>query len=683
MLGERIEAGQSFSAMWNGTAWKLIGDQQGDGTAFATKTADETINNTGTLQNDNHLFFPIGANETWIFNVDFNGVSGTTPDFKFAMTAPAGATCQYNFYLPTGIVNSRVTTCGTATASIPGNGAEQSYIGYGTITNGGTAGTVTLQWAQFTANASNTIGRQGSIIKAYRVRGADFAEIYYADDHTIAEWDIVSLTGDGVSQVKKSTTPYDSKAIGIISTKPGMVLGETDGAGKPVIVGLSGRVPVKVTLKNGAINPGDYITASSIPWVGMKATQPGRVVGKALTGLSWVEQGTVIVFIQNTYYDGVDDAEYTAYAQNYSGVTIDNTDPLDRFTFMVQKSLSKLSPSFASGMSFTASGLSIDGFGSAVNTIASALLSVSGSVNSLASDVEKLQSEIATLLSQQSVSQNTAPVTQETTQVTTTVVTQPPVLTDTEKAIIAAFDRTTDALFVKAETTFESFVSFTRSVVFRANVTFAGRVIFEDEDMAGTAIIEAGASSVEVNFSRPYEVTPKITTSSNSFVSYRITGKSTYGFTIVLSEPSSSDISFDWIAIMVRWARSSRSEAGHQVATTPPVVEVDHPQTVSGETPLVIDSPSLSDTESVPQEETGTQNTPSSTTTEIDTPSIPTTPEDTENIQSDEPLIETTTPVVPTPETSIESTTITPPESTTLVPPPITVVENTPADTVQ
>lgn len=254
------------------------------------------------------------------------------------------------------------------------------------------------------------------------------------------------------------------------------------------------------------------------------------------------------MFVQNTYYDGVDSPEYSAYLASQSGSM--NILGLDRFTFMVQKSLSKLSPSFASGVSFTASGLSLDGFGSAVNTIASALLSVSGSVNSLASDVEKLQSEIATLLSQQSVSQNTAPVTQETTQVTTTM--QAPVLTDTEKAIIAAFDRTADALLVKAETTFESFVSFSRSVVFRASVTFAGRVIFEDEDMAGTAIIEAGASSVEVNFSRPYEVTPKITTSSNSFVSYRITGKSSYGFTIVLSEPSSSDASFDWIAIMVR-----------------------------------------------------------------------------------------------------------------------------------
>lgn len=265
MMGERVEAGQSLSAMWNGSAWKWVGDQQGDGTAFATKTADETVNNSAVLQNDDHLFFPIGANETWIFNVDFDGNSAATPDIKFAMTAPAGATCQYNFYLPTGIQNSRVTTCGTASTVLNGNATEQSYIGYGTITNGATAGTVTLQWAQFTANASNTIGRAGSILKAYRIRGADFAEIYYADDYSVAEGDIVSLTGDGVSQVKKSTVPYDSKAIGIISTKPGMVLGETDGAGKPVIVGLSGRVPVKVTLRNGNINPGDYITASDIP----------------------------------------------------------------------------------------------------------------------------------------------------------------------------------------------------------------------------------------------------------------------------------------------------------------------------------------------------------------------------------------------------------------------------------
>lgn len=80
-------------------------------------------------------------------------------------------------------------------------------------------------------------------------------------------------------------------------------MGEADGSGKPVIVGLAGRVPVKVTTKNGEIKPGDYITTSHIPGVGMKAVEAGRVIGKALTGLSGEEQGTVIVFIQNTYFD--------------------------------------------------------------------------------------------------------------------------------------------------------------------------------------------------------------------------------------------------------------------------------------------------------------------------------------------------------------------------------------------
>lgn len=60
-------------------------------------------------------------------------------------------------------------------------------------------------------------------------------------------------------------------------------MGEVDGNGKPVIVGLAGRLPVKVSTKNGDIAPGDLITTSDIPGIGMKATDPGRVIGKALT----------------------------------------------------------------------------------------------------------------------------------------------------------------------------------------------------------------------------------------------------------------------------------------------------------------------------------------------------------------------------------------------------------------
>ena len=146
----------------------------------------------------------------------------------------------------------------------------------------------------------------------YKITGADVAEVYYSDDVSINEGDIVALNGAGASQVQKSSKGYQSSAIGIVSTKPGLVLSESDGAGKPVIVGLSGRVPVKVSGKNGAINPGDYITTSDIPGVGMRATRAGHVIGKALTGIPAGVDGTVIAFIQNTYFDGVYNGVITA-----------------------------------------------------------------------------------------------------------------------------------------------------------------------------------------------------------------------------------------------------------------------------------------------------------------------------------------------------------------------------------
>jgi hypothetical protein len=78
-----------------------------------------------------------------------------------------------------------------------------------------------------------------TILSTYRLSGADVAEVYYSEDNDANEGDIVSITGNGVSQVVKSSKKYDNKALGVISTKPGLVLGEADGSGKPVIVGLA------------------------------------------------------------------------------------------------------------------------------------------------------------------------------------------------------------------------------------------------------------------------------------------------------------------------------------------------------------------------------------------------------------------------------------------------------------
>jgi hypothetical protein len=341
MLAERVEAWQSRQAIWNGTAWKWIGDQAGGSQIHIQKPTDEVVNNTGALQNDDHLTFPIWANETWIGDILVDYTSPVAQDIRFAITAPAGATCVYSVMdFDEGTAATANTACPTAIIMTTDSATDESATISFSVVNAGTAGNITLQWAQWTPAAVNTTVHDGSYLNAYRVRGADYAEVYYTDDGSINKGDIVALSGNGVSQVEKTSSPYDAKAIWIISTKPGIVVGEADGSWKAVIVWLAGRVPVKVTTKNGEIRPGDYITSSDIPWVGMKANEPGRVIGKALTTYVWAEIGTVMVFIENTFYDGIDEIEYSNYISSWTNSIWSSS--LNRFSFMVWKSLGKI-----------------------------------------------------------------------------------------------------------------------------------------------------------------------------------------------------------------------------------------------------------------------------------------------------------------------------------------------------
>ncbi|MCP3995156.1 MAG: hypothetical protein GY722_08835 [bacterium] len=66
-------------------------------------------------------------------------------------------------------------------------------------------------------------------------------------------------------------------------------------------VALSGRVPVKVDTSFGEIEPGDYLTPSSIPGVAMKATVSGPTIGTALESFSG-GRGMVMAFIHRGHY---------------------------------------------------------------------------------------------------------------------------------------------------------------------------------------------------------------------------------------------------------------------------------------------------------------------------------------------------------------------------------------------
>ena len=139
----------------------------GGGMSLIVKEADETVNNSTTLQNDNELLFAVAANEV----VQFEGVLmvSTDPaaDFKLTFTGPAGAVGSFAAIYGdtlTGNADASSAALGSAAALVSGNDGSVVRF-WGGIHNGGTAGNLTLQWAQNTANVSDSKVLAGSYLK--------------------------------------------------------------------------------------------------------------------------------------------------------------------------------------------------------------------------------------------------------------------------------------------------------------------------------------------------------------------------------------------------------------------------------------------------------------------------------------------------------------------------------------
>lgn len=142
----------------------------GSGDTKVRKTADESVTSSTTLQNDDHLFFPVGASETWIFDMFLSPYGSSSGDIKFAFTVPAGATIKWSMLGTNSNAGSSVYMQTTGGASLPfqlfgGLPAEMCMI-RGIVTTAGTAGTLQLQWAQNTSNATATSVQADSYLQA-------------------------------------------------------------------------------------------------------------------------------------------------------------------------------------------------------------------------------------------------------------------------------------------------------------------------------------------------------------------------------------------------------------------------------------------------------------------------------------------------------------------------------------
>lgn len=159
---------------WNATTKKL----EPKGSAMLRKTARETVNNSTTLQDDDHLLFALAANEIWAFELFLISNGPAAGDIKFAFTVPGGAMLMWEgigleataaAHADLGI-HPLMTVSGTAQAFGELGGANWVLTRiFGTVVNGATPGDLQLQWAQNGADGTDTHLEANSWLKAEQI----------------------------------------------------------------------------------------------------------------------------------------------------------------------------------------------------------------------------------------------------------------------------------------------------------------------------------------------------------------------------------------------------------------------------------------------------------------------------------------------------------------------------------
>jgi len=145
-------------------------------TKAVRKTADETVNNSTTLQNDDDLSLSLTSG-TWICHSVLAYDSNTTADFKYNYTYSGTVTSSRTFGF--GLSLTTTGTTGDLQVVSPGinNARQTGGSGSGTFANtiidftivASTDGTLQLQFAQNTADASDTILKSNSFISCQEI----------------------------------------------------------------------------------------------------------------------------------------------------------------------------------------------------------------------------------------------------------------------------------------------------------------------------------------------------------------------------------------------------------------------------------------------------------------------------------------------------------------------------------
>jgi len=257
---------------------QVTGSQQGN-----TVVDNRTVTTTQTITESTQALGYYLTNST-------GTTASVTPTVTFNITGVPNAEGAF-VYIHSEAIKGASSPASTSTVIVQINGTQIS-----TVTTGSSTSAVTTKESYIAMYINGawrlTAGTTSSDT-------ADFAEwIPYTGDKP--QPGDVLVTGDSAVSAKRSSSPYQSSILGVVSTAPYDTAGQDDG--HSVIIALTGRVPVNVNLENGPIEKGDMLTSSSVPGQAMKATRGGVIIGTALEDYDGTQDVAQVVTQVHTGY---------------------------------------------------------------------------------------------------------------------------------------------------------------------------------------------------------------------------------------------------------------------------------------------------------------------------------------------------------------------------------------------
>jgi hypothetical protein len=99
MNNDRVRTSSGRQFIWNGTAWSGVGDAGGQTVVSIRKSANSANSVNTTMATDTELQFNIGANETWVVQINYNYTTNAnaTPDIRVALgNTAASPVCTFS-----------------------------------------------------------------------------------------------------------------------------------------------------------------------------------------------------------------------------------------------------------------------------------------------------------------------------------------------------------------------------------------------------------------------------------------------------------------------------------------------------------------------------------------------------------------------------------------------------------